>query len=184
MSFFSGQCLVSMPGATDERFDKAVVYICAHTTEGAMGLVVNRRVEDFSFPALLSQLDITVSDYAKTVPVYAGGPVEQARGFVLHSPDYTGKTTLPVGTQTSLTVTTEILRDISAGTGPKDFLVILGYAGWDAGQLEKEIKENAWLPVKATPEILFGGNAEEKWSAAIKSLGIDPLQLASVQGKT
>ena len=183
MSFFSGQCLVAMPGATDERFDKTVVYVCAHTAEGAMGLVINRRADDFSFPALLSQLNIDVSDFAKTVPVYAGGPVDQARGFVLHSSDYTGKTTLLVGTQTSLTVTTEVLRDIASGSGPKDFLVILGYAGWDAGQLEREIKENAWLPVKTTPEILFDAKAENKWDSAVKSLGIDPLMLSSVQGK-
>lgn len=184
MATLSGQCLVAMPGMADERFEKAVIFLCAHSEQGAMGLIVNKPIEDISFVSLLSQLNIEAApETTGGIPVLAGGPMDSNRGFVLHSPEYTGTATLPVGTQTSLTVTTEILRDIAHGGGPKSFLIMLGYAGWGAGQLEEELKQNAWLPVRATNDLLFDWRLEKKWEFALRSIGIDPLRLSAEQGK-
>ena len=155
MATLSGQCLVAMPGMEDERFEKAVVFLCAHSEQGAMGLVINKQTEDVSFASLLNQLNIESAPEIGNIPILSGGPIDANRGFVLHSPEYTGTATLPVGTQTSLTVTTEIIRDIAHGGGPKSFLIMLGYAGWGAGQLEEELKQNAWLPVSASNDLLF-----------------------------
>lgn len=183
MATLSGQCLVAMPGIADERFEKAVVFLCAHSEQGAMGLVVNQPISDISFQSLLSQLNIEPASETGTIPVLAGGPMDANRGFVLHSPEYTGTATLPVGTQTSLTVTTEILRDIAHGGGPKSFLIMLGYANWGAGQLEEELKQNVWLPVHSSNDLLFDWRLEKKWEFALRSAGIDPLRLSAEQGK-
>lgn len=183
MATLSGQCLVAMPGMEDERFEKAVVFLCAHSEQGAMGLVINKQTEDVSFSSLLNQLNIESAPEIGNIPILSGGPIDANRGFVLHSPEYTGTATLPVGTQTSLTVTTEIIRDIAHGGGPKSFLIMLGYAGWGAGQLEEELKQNAWLPVSASNDLLFDWRLEKKWEFALRALGIDPLRLSAEQGK-
>ena len=184
MSFLNGQCLIAMPGMQDDRFDHSVIYICAHTQEGAMGLMINRPIRDLTFAALLSQLNIDQPiDKTETPPIMAGGPVDVIRGFVLHSPEYSSSATLAMTQLTSLTVTTDIIRDISKGTGPNNFLITLGYVGWGGGQLEEEIKENAWLPVEASADLLFLLSPEKKWEFALKKLGIDPLLLSSEQGK-
>lgn len=183
MPFFSGQCLVAMPGIGDARFEQAVIYVCAHTQEGAMGLTINRPIKEISFNNLLSQLHMEPTPLAKQPPILAGGPVDVVRGFVLHSPEYVSEATLPMGNLTSLTVTTEIIRDISKGTGPQKFLITLGYASWKAGQLEEEIKQNAWLPVNSSDELLFEHPLEHRWKSALKNLGIDPLMLSAQQGK-
>ena len=183
MNFLNGQCLIAMPGVRDDRFDRAVIYVCAHTTEGAMGLMINRPIHDLTFSALLAQLNIENTEQTVAPPILAGGPVDVVRGFVLHSPEYTSKTTLTVTGLTSLTVTTDIIRDISKGTGPKNFLITLGYVGWGVGQLEQEIKENAWLPVEASSDLLFLLSPEKKWDYALKKLGIDPVLLSAEQGK-
>ena len=183
MSFLNGQCLIAMPGMQDDRFERSVIYVCAHTAEGAMGLMINRPIRDLTFSALLSQLNIEQPDELEAPPVLAGGPVDVIRGFVLHSPEYTSSATLTMNSLTSLTVTTDIIRDIIKGTGPKNFLITLGYVGWGVGQLEDEIKENAWLPVEASTDLLFLLSPEKKWEYALKQLGIDPLLLSAEQGK-
>ena len=183
MTFLNGQCLIAMPGLQDDRFDRSVVYICAHTQEGAMGLMINRPIRDLTFSVLLSQLNIAQSEKQMAPPILAGGPLDVIRGFVLHSPEYTSNATLAMTNITSLTVTTDIIRDISKGAGPKNFLITLGYVGWGGGQLEQEIKENAWLPVETSTDLLFLLSPEKKWEYALKKMGIDPLLLSSEQGK-
>lgn len=183
MSFLNGQCLIAMPGMQDDRFDHSVIYVCAHTQEGAMGLMINRPIRDLTFSALLSQLNIDQPDKQTTPPIMAGGPVDVVRGFVLHSPEYSSTATLAMTQLTSLTVTTDIIRDISKGAGPKNFLITLGYVGWGGGQLESEIKENAWLPIEASTDLLFLLSPEKKWEFALRKLGIDPLLLSAEQGK-
>ncbi len=183
MATLSGQCLVAMPGMEDERFEKAVVFLCAHSEQGAMGLIINKQIEDLSFASLLSQLNMEPAPEIGNIPILAGGPMDANRGFVLHSNEYAGTATLPVGTQTSLTVTTEIIRDIAHGNSPKSFLIMLGYAGWGAGQLEEELKQNAWLPVAASNDLLFDWRLEKKWEFALRTIGIDPLRLSAEQGK-
>lgn len=183
MNFFNGQCLIAMPGMQDERFDRSVVYVCAHTQDGAMGLTINRPIKDLSFSALLSQLHIDQPQNFASPPILAGGPVDVIRGFVLHSPEYNSAATLAMSSLTSLTVTTDIIRDISKGSGPKNYLITLGYVGWAAGQLENEIKENAWLPVDASTDLLFMLSPDKKWGYAMNKLGIDPIRLSTEQGK-
>lgn len=183
MPFFSGQCLVAMPGIGDARFDQAVIYVCAHTREGAMGLTINRPIREISFNNLLSQLHMEPTPLPNQPPILAGGPVDVVRGFVLHSPEYVSEATLPMGALTSLTVTTEIIRDISKGAGPQKFLITLGYASWGAGQLEEEIKQNSWIPVEPSGDLLFGQPFERKWEKALRQIGIDPLMLSTEQGK-
>ena len=169
MPFFSGQCLVAMPGIGDARFDQAVIYVCAHTREGAMGLTINRPIREISFNNLLSQLHMEPTPLPNQPPILAGGPVDVVRGFVLHSPEYVSEATLPMGALTSLTVTTE--------------LITLGYASWGAGQLEEEIKQNSWIPVEPSGDLLFGQPFERKWEKALRQIGIDPLMLSTEQGK-
>ena len=183
MSFLNGQCLIAMPGMRDDRFDRSVVYICAHSAEGAMGLMINRPIHDLTFSALLAQLNIESPANPFSPPILAGGPVDVIRGFVLHSPEYTSNATLAMTGLASLTVTTDIIRDISNGTGPKNFLITLGYVGWGSGQLEREIKENAWLPVDSSTDLLFTLCPEKKWEYALKTNGIDPAFLSAEQGK-
>ena len=183
MSFLNGQCLIAMPGIRDDRFEKSVVYICAHTAEGAMGLMINRPIRDLTFSALLAQLNIDACEQTFSPPILAGGPVDVIRGFVLHSPEYTSNATLAMTGLASLTVTTDVIRDISKGSGPEKFLITLGYVGWGVGQLEREIKENAWLPVEASADLLFTLSPEKKWEYGLKQNGIDPLFLSSEQGK-
>ena len=184
MAFLNGQCLIAMPEIKDDRFERSVVYVCAHTAEGAMGLMINRPIKDLTFSALLSQLNISPPQQSEKAPsILAGGPVDVIRGFVLHSPDYSGHATLTMTPHASLTVTTDIIRDISLGNGPKNFLITLGYVGWGGGQLEQEIKENAWLPVEASQELLFTLSPEKKWEYALNKIGIDPLFLSAEQGK-
>lgn len=184
MGFLNGRCLIAMPGMRDDRFDRSVIYICVHSAEGAMGLMINRPIHDLTFSALLSQLNITAAEEQhSSPPILAGGPVDVIRGFVLHSPEYTSNATLAMTDLTSLTVTTDIIRDISNGTGPKNFLITLGYVGWSGGQLEREIKENAWLPVDSSVDLLFSLSPEKKWEYALKTNGIDPLLLSAEQGK-
>ena len=180
----TGQLLIAMPGMADPRFDRSVIFLCAHSTEGAMGLVVNHPVADLSFDELLSQLDITPSVAVTGVPVHIGGPVEHGRGFVLHSSEYTeSEATLRVGAEFGMTATLDILEDIAQGRGPARTLMALGYAGWGPGQLEGEIARNAWLTAQASSEIVFDTPVASKWEKALGSLGIDPLMLSAAAGR-
>lgn len=175
--YVTGQCLVAMPGLADPNFARTVIYICAHTEDGAMGLVVNRPILQLSFPEIIGQLGIEATPACDNIRVHFGGPVEAARGFVLHSAEYVHETTLLVDSTVALTATTDVLRAMAEGTGPRQSLMTLGYAGWSPGQLDAELKENAWLTVESDAVLLFETATEKKWDAAIRKLGIDPAML-------
>ena len=180
----SGKLLIAMPGMGDPRFEHSVVYMCAHSDEGAMGLIINKPSAEIRFPDLLEQLGITKSKAARDIRVHFGGPVEHGRGFVLHSADYkSDQGTLEVDSKMSMTATLDVLKDLANGQGPSKSLLALGYSGWGPGQLESEILQNGWLTVDATPEIVFGRAHEHKWTAALKSLGIDPITLSAASGR-
>ncbi len=182
-SFLEGQLLIAMPGMGDPRFEKSVVFVCSHSDQGAMGLIVNKPAPDLRFDTLLEQLDISSSIDLGKMPVHFGGPVEHGRGFVLHSPDYAvDGGSIQVNTGFSMTATLDILRDMAAGRGPDLSLLALGYSGWGPGQLESEIRQNAWLTASAEQDIVFGGNSSGKWDAAIRSLDIDPRLLSGGGG--
>ncbi|MBL4693314.1 MAG: YqgE/AlgH family protein [Magnetovibrio sp.] len=171
--YLVGHLLVAMPGMPDSRFDKAVVYVCAHSKDGAMGLVINQAMEDITLPELLKQLGVTPTPYSDKISVQLGGPVEQGRGFVLHTPEYVHDSTMVVNDKMALTGTLDILQDIALGEGPQQSLLILGYAGWGPGQLDAEILENGWLTVEADPELVFEADLDAKWHHAMSKLGID-----------
>ena len=159
-----------------------MIYLCAHSAEGAMGLVVNRAFEALSFPELLLQLGIEGGSSRQDFLIHTGGPVEMGRGFVLHSSDFVRDGTMVVDNDVALTASVEILRAIADGAGPRQNLLALGYAGWGAGQLEAEIQDNAWLNVPADPLLIFDGNIDAKWDLALAKLGVDPSQLSGAHG--
>lgn len=172
--YLSGKLLVAMPTMRDPRFERTVIYLCAHNEEGAMGLVVNRLIDSITFPQLLDQLSIVrPASTIEDILVHFGGPVEAGRGFVLHSADYANDSTLVVDDQVAVTATIDILRNIALGRGPRRSMLALGYAGWAAGQLETEIRANGWLHVEADDELVFGLDQDIKWEAAFAKIGID-----------
>ena len=180
--YLTGQLLVAMPGMTDPRFERSVIYLCAHNADGAMGLVVNRPIESMTFPEMLEQLGIPGGDDANVIRVLFGGPVEQARGFVLHSPDYLQEASMVVDDNVALTATIDILRAIASGAGPRNCLLALGYAGWGPGQLDTEILRNGWLSVGADDELVFGEDLDAKWERAMAKIGVDPRMLSDNAG--
>ena len=180
--YLTGQLLVAMPQMLDERFVKTVIYMCAHTEDGAMGLVVNKILEDIDFPDLLDQLDLSPSSGGDDIRVHFGGPVESGRGFVLHSSDYHQEATMVIDEQIALTATTDILRDIAEGDGPQSSLLALGYAGWGPGQLDSEIQDNGWLSVDADPGLIFGAEPDKVWQGALAKIGIDVSMLSGDAG--
>ena len=188
--YLDGQMLIAMPAMRDERFARSLIYICAHSSEGAMGIVVNQPAENIKFPDLLVQLDvipakdlIELPQKAGTVKVLKGGPVETGRGFVLHSADFfIENSTLPIDNGICLTATLDILKAIAHGRGPQSAVLALGYAGWAPGQLENEITENGWLNCDADTDLIFGTNTESKYEAAMRKLGIDLGKLSSEAG--
>ena len=180
--YLAGQMLIAMPHMQDPRFARTVVYVCAHSAEGAMGLVINRLFDALSFPDLLKQLDIMPSSECEPIRIHFGGPVESGRGFVLHSGDYCQETTLMVDEHVGLTATVDVLRAIAEGRGPRQSLLALGYAGWSAGQLDEEILDNAWLSIPADDDLLFGASLEFKWERALAKIGADPLLLSAEAG--
>ncbi|MFT5743880.1 MAG: putative transcriptional regulator [Paracoccaceae bacterium] len=179
-----GQLLIAMPGMGDPRFAHSVIYVCAHGDDGAMGLIVNKPAPDLRFGDLLKQLSIPTGEGGDGIRVHFGGPVENGRGFVLHSSEYqSGAGTLAVDDDISMIATQDILEDIAAGKGPARSMLALGYSGWGPGQLEDEIAQNGWLTAHAPADILFGRANEHKWRAALKVLGIDPLLLSAKAGR-
>ncbi|WP_146586549.1 YqgE/AlgH family protein [Puniceibacterium confluentis] len=180
----TGKMLIAMPGMGDPRFDQAVIFMCAHSDDGAMGLIVNKPTADVSLRMLLEQLSIEVVADVEGQQVHYGGPVEMSRGFVLHSPDYESVVaTLEVDDWFHMTATLDILESIGQGTGPDTRLMLLGYAGWGPGQLEGELAANGWLICDATPDLVFGVDDGDKWEAALKSIGVSPLALSSEGGR-
>ncbi|ODR94906.1 hypothetical protein AUC70_03720 [Methyloceanibacter stevinii] len=188
--YLDGQLLLAMPSMGDPRFSRSVIYICAHSSEGAMGIVINQRAPNISFAELLEQLKIVPSEERISLPsalnamdVHLGGPVETGRGFVLHSADYfKAESTLPINDSVCLTATIDILRDIAKGSGPAKALLALGYAGWAPGQLEDEIQSNGWLNCPADPEVVFDPAVDRKYNRRLDSLGVDPSHLVSDSG--
>ncbi|WP_422375073.1 YqgE/AlgH family protein [Roseibium sp.] len=185
-----GQFLIAMPSMADSRFEHSVIYMCSHSEQGAMGLVVNQIARHLSLEELLIQLDIVNDESAIRLPpqirdmnVHKGGPVEVERGFVLHSDDFMlNQSTLSIDNGICLTATLEILRALAQGDGPTQAMLALGYAGWGPGQLETEIQSNGWLTAPADPDILFDTDSGSKWHRALGSLGIDPAMLFSDAG--
>lgn len=184
--YMGGKLLLAMPGMGDFRFEKSVIYICAHDDQGAMGLVINNPAPDLDFHELLTQLniasDITVDLKALHIPVMKGGPVEGARGFLLHSNDFDMDDTIKVDKDIHVTGTLDALKEVAKGDGPQEKLFILGYSGWSAGQLDQELQQNAWLIVDADPELVFHDDQSKKWDMAVKKLGIEPSMLSTKGG--
>ena len=181
--YLTGQLLVAMPQMEDSRFVRSVIYLCAHSAEGAMGLVVNKLMDNISFPDLLDQLNLAGSDAPDGIQVHFGGPVETGRGFVLHSADYVQDATLVIDDTVALTATIDILKAIAAGQGPKHSLLALGYAGWGPGQLDDEIQRNGWLSVPADDGLIFGKGLDERWERSIAKLGINASMLSGFAGR-
>jgi putative transcriptional regulator len=188
--YLKGQLLMAMPLMSDRRFQRSVIYLCAHSDDGAMGLIINHRASHISFPDLLERLGIVprgaedgISNELLERHVHVGGPVETGRGFVLHTSDYfVNNSTLPIDRDVSLTASIDILKAIAAGEGPVRSMLALGYAGWSAGQLETEIQANGWLHCPADTDLIFDPELETKYVRALAKIGIDPSHLVSDAG--
>jgi putative transcriptional regulator len=183
-NFLEGKLLIALPGMSDPRFAKSVIFMCAHSAEGAMGIVINRPIEGLGFREMARKLELAVTVTTPDFPVLSGGPVESGRGFVLHSGDYkSDQSTLVVSNSASLTATLDILRAIVEGHGPHRAIFALGYSGWGPGQIEGEIQMNGWLHCDADEKILFDTAIEAKWNAALRKLGIDSSGLSAHAGR-
>lgn len=183
-SFLEGKLLIAMPGMSDPRFEKSVIFMCAHSLEGAMGIMINRPIEGFRFRDLMERLELDFTPRGRDMPVLYGGPVETGRGFVLHSGDYEGgESTLPVSESVCLTATVEILRAFGEGKGPRKALFALGYAGWGPGQIEDEIRANGWIHCDSDATLLFDADMEAKWSSALRKIGINVSGLSAHAGQ-
>ena len=180
--FLTGQLLIAMPAMEDPRFAHSVIYLCAHTPEGAMGLVLNRPLQRPKFDDLLRQLEVAPVPPARRIRLCAGGPMDNARGFVLHTTDWTGEGSLRVDDAVALTASLDVLKEIAEGRGPRAGILALGYAGWGPGQLDEEMQQNAWLSVPADETIVFDGEHDTKWRRALAKLNIDPLLLSGAAG--
>ena len=189
--FLEGQMIVAMPGMGDPRFERSVVYICAHSDDGAMGIIVNKPAGDITFADLMEQLNmpvgadpIRVNEGEEFPLVHFGGPVEPGRGFVLHSADYElNESTLAIDNRVGLTATIDVLKKIAEGEGPRRVLLALGYAGWAPGQLEAEMKQNGWLHCPSDEDLLFSRDMDEKYVRALAKMGVDPAMLSENVGR-
>lgn len=181
-SYLTGQLLIAMPAMADPRFTHSVIYMCAHTPDGAMGLVLNRPIVKPTFDDLLKQLQVAPLPPVRQIKLCAGGPVENARGFVLHTNDWTGEGSLQVDKTMALTASLDVLKVIAEGGGPRECVLALGYAGWGPGQLDEEFQQNAWLSAPADETLLFDDGHDTKWRRALAKLHIDPLLLSHTAG--
>lgn len=183
-NFLEGKLLIAMPGMPDPRFEKSVIFMCAHSAKGAMGLIINKPIEGLSFQELMEKFEIPVTIPDLATPILFGGPVNMGRGFVLHSSDYDHEeATLPITDDVSLTATTDILEAISQGRGPSRSLLALGYAGWSPGQIESEILANGWIHCDADAALIFDTQCDAKWETAIAKLGADISGLSAEAGR-
>jgi len=180
--YLTGQLLIAMPSLSDPRLAQAVIYMCAHTDEGAMGILLNRPLEQPSFDDLLQQLQIEPLPPARRIRLHVGGPVDNGRGFVLHTADWTGEGSLVVDERLALTASLDVLTAIATGGGPRQGLLALGYVGWGPRQLDEEIQHNSWLSAPADEGLLFDPDHETKWRRALAKLRIDPLLLSDAAG--
>ncbi len=186
--FLDGHFLIAMPAMSDSNFDRAVVYICAHSEQGAMGFIINKP-QEFRFADILAHLDIidandalVLPDDVRGFPVLNGGPVDQGRGFVLHSDDYHSAGTIPVTEDICLTGTQDIIKAIAKGRSPRRAAFMLGYAGWAEGQLEHEVSQNAWLTCRASDSLIFDRDLDSKYSRAMAIMGINASHLSNEAG--
>lgn len=180
----TGKILIAMPGMGDPRFAHSIVFLCAHSTDGAMGLIVNKTMGQMTFSDLLEQLSIAETKQSPSMSLHFGGPVEGGRGFVLHSAEYRSQiSTLPVDDFFAMTATQDVLEEMAQGDGPDKALMALGYSGWGPGQLEAEIADNGWLICDAGFDLVFDLADDKKWEAALNTLGIDPLTLSASAGR-
>ncbi len=180
--YLGGQLLIATPSMQNPHFAGCIICVCAHSEEGAMGLVLNRPMEGLSFDDLLKQLDLAPVPAQRSIRLHQGGPVEGGRGFVLHTNDWSSEGSLQVGGDLALTASVDILKAIASGGGPRLGLLALGYAGWGPGQLESEIEANAWLSVSPDEALLFGDAHDAKWRQAFAKLRVDPLLLSVAAG--
>ncbi len=186
--YFQGQFLIAMPGMGDPRFERSVVFVCTHSESGAMGLVINKPLNDITFADVVEEVihepheEAAYQTASLQQQVWFGGPVEKARGLVLHTADYQLETSLPIGSDILLTASVDILKDIVQSKGPKKTLFALGYAGWGGGQLDSEIASNSWLTCKVSHDILFDRDGDAKYNRALALLGIDPALLSAQAG--
>ena len=180
--YLEGQLLIAMPAMQDPRFARTVIFMCAHNSDGAMGLVVNKLFGSLTFSELLEQVGIEATGVKNQIRVHFGGPVESGRGFVLHSPDYVKEGTLVVESDIALTASVDILKAIAKGQGPRHSFLALGYAGWGAGQLDSEIRANGWLNAPADQSLVFDDDLDTKWKRAMATLGVDSSKLSSDAG--
>ena len=178
----TGQVLISMPSLEDERFFKTVIYICAHSSEGAMGIIINKKIDYDLYPDLLEQLGIDKPVGNKKLFIRYGGPVESGRGFVLHSDEIMRKETLSIDKGIALTSTSDFFDDLAKGNGPKNSILALGYAGWGPGQIENEILSNSWMTLSTDSKFIFDEEVNNKWSNAFNLLGVDPSKLSNHSG--
>ncbi len=181
--YLTGKLLVAMPQMGDPRFYRAVIFMCSHDANGAMGLVINHPLPGIELSELLTQLHIEDAQPDDDMPVMSGGPVETARGFILHEGDFRQVESLKIESDIYVTGTIEALKAVARGQGPEKMLFILGYAGWTAGQLDQELQENAWLVTDADPDVIFNGNPDDRWDRAIRKIGVDPSMLSGEAGR-
>ncbi len=179
--FLTGQFLLAMPGIGDPRFERAIIAVCAHDQDGALGIGIGETIEGLTLHDLLEQFEIEPGE-APDMPVHFGGPVEPRRGFVLHSPDWGGQDTIDVGGRWALSGTIDVLRAIAEGNGPSKWLVALGYAGWGEGQLDAEMARHGWFSTDGNPDLIYDVETDERWESSFVAAGIDPRLLASGAG--
>ena len=180
----TGQFLISMPSLNDERFEKTVIYMCAHSKDGAMGIIINKKIDYDLYPDLLEQLGIDKPLVDKKLYIRYGGPVESGRGFVLHSDEFIRKETLTIDKGIALTSTSEFFDDLSKGNGPKNSILALGYAGWGPGQIESELISNSWMTLRTDSNFIFDESVSNKWNDAYDLLGVDPNKLSQFSGSS
>ena len=180
----TGQLLISMPSQEDERFEKSVIYMCAHSKDGAMGIIINKKIDYDLYPDLLQQLGIDNPLIGKKLYIRYGGPVESGGGFVLHSDEFIRKETLTIDKGIALTSTSEFFDDLSKGNGPKNSILALGYAGWGPGQIESELISNSWMTLRTDSNFIFDESVSNKWNDAYDLLGVDPNKLSQFSGSS
>lgn len=181
--YLTGQFLLAMPHMQDPRFERAVIYICGHDSNGAMGLLVNKHLGTLTLKGLLEYLNLPQKAINRDLPIYFGGPIDTGRGFVLHSDDFTHSGTVPLSNHIALTGTVDVLQSIAEGKGPHSCLLAMGYVGWAPGQLDSELHSNRWLQVEADSGTLFDIPIEKKWEHAIARLGVAPETLSEEFGQ-
>lgn len=181
-NYLTGKCLISMSSIEDERFFNTIIYICSHTKDGAMGFVLNKTINEFSFLDLANQLPITILQPIREISLHNGGPLEKVRGFVIHSTDYIQKDTIVIDESIAVSSSIDVIKDIAFGSGPKENIIALGYAAWAPKQLEEEIINNTWLVADGSTDLIFRTKDEDKWQKAIDSLGIDVSKIHKTTG--